>query len=64
MELVELMKQKVAEGDNQMSVGTSELKRLDKLKNSGYILKYDNNGKNYDNTYDVVFYPTEKFKDL
>ncbi|MDW4289978.1 hypothetical protein QI122_08055 [Staphylococcus saprophyticus] len=64
MELVELMKQKVAQGDNQISVNSSELQRLEKLKDEGYLLKYENNGKNYDNTYDVVFYVKDKFKEL
>ncbi|RIN11363.1 hypothetical protein BU097_05245 [Staphylococcus xylosus] len=64
MELVELMKQKVSDGEHQINVNSSELKRLDKLVNSGYLTNYDEVMSFNDGTYDVVFYPTERFKEL
>lgn len=63
MEVVKFMKKKVAEGNHQMNVNHIELNKLKELKTEGY-LKDIKETYLEDGTYDVMFVPTEKFKDL
>lgn len=63
LELISYMKKKVSEGDHNMNVNHAELIRLEKLKNSGYLEKFDYIELS-DGTYDVMFVPTAKFNEL
>lgn len=63
MELIQFMKDQVANGENTMNVNNEELETLNKLKAEGYLLRFDFTDLE-DGTYDIIFVPTEKFKYL
>ncbi|HDJ2893435.1 TPA: hypothetical protein PP871_000668 [Staphylococcus aureus] len=63
MELIQFMKDQVANGKNTMNVNNEELETLNKLKAEGYLLRFDFTDLE-DGTYDIIFVPTEKFKYL
>lgn len=63
MELIKFMKKKLSENDHNMNVSKDELNRMYKLKDEGYILEIHSEEFS-DGTYDVMFVPTEKFKEL
>lgn len=58
------MKEKIIQGDNQMNVNVSELQELKKLKVDNYLLKYEITNEYQNNTFDVVFFVTDKFNEL
>lgn len=63
MELIKFMKEKVSENDHNMNVSKDELNKMYKLKDDGYLLEIRSE-EFADGTYDVMFVPTEKFKEL
>ncbi|MCD8770767.1 hypothetical protein [Mammaliicoccus sciuri] len=63
MELIKFMKKKVSENDHNMNVSKDELNKMYKLKDDGYLLEIRSE-EFPDGTYDVMFVPTEKFKEL
>ncbi|KKI54713.1 hypothetical protein SAMN03097721_02360 [Staphylococcus pasteuri] len=62
--LIRFMKEKIIQGDNQMNVNVSELQELKKLKVDNYLLKYEITNEYQNNTFDVVFFVTDKFNEL
>lgn len=65
-ELVKLMKQSVSNGQHAINANEEDIKNLNKMVNDGYLAKFDiiDNEMFGNQEREVVFYPTEKFRDL
>ena len=64
MELIQMVKKKFYQGDNTMNVNATELKRLNYLLEQGYFEEIKPSSQFSDETYDVLFVPNEKTKEL
>lgn len=64
MELIQMLKIKFYQGDNTMNVNATELKRLNYLLGQGYFEEINPYSQIGDGTYDVLFVPNEKTKEL